>query len=72
MSLRRVSSKNLPIFLFLSDLSLHLRLQELITKERDNFSKILISIVFYYSGTTSPRAFGVSGVEMKIFERTKK
>ena len=47
-------------------------LQELITKEQDNFSKILISIVLYQPWATSPRAFGVRGVEMKIFERIKK
>ena len=46
---------------------LMLRFQELITKERDKFSKILISIAFYKSWTTSPRALGVRVLGMKIF-----
>ena len=62
---KRVSLKKLPMFLLLSDLS------ELVTKDRDNVSKILINKAWYLSWTTSLRALGLEGVEMKIFERVK-
>ena len=43
-------SKNLPVLLFASDLSLlNVKIQELITKELDNFTKVPISIIVYSS-----------------------
>ena len=41
------------------------------TKERDNFTKILISIVFYQSRNNSLLILGVRGVKMKSLERPK-
>ena len=43
---KSIYKKNLPVFLFLFDLSLFkLNIQELITKELNNVMKIIISIV---------------------------
>ena len=45
------------------------KFQELITKELHNFTKILISLVFDYSWTTSLWTMGVRGVEMKMLKK---
>ena len=70
---KSVSKKNYQYsFSYQTNHYLLQRLQELITKEPDNFSKILISIVFYWSWTTRARALGMRRVVIKIFEKDQK
>ena len=70
---KSISKKIYQYFFFYPiDHSLLQRFQDLVTKEQDNVSHILISITFHQSRTTSCRVLGVRGVEMKILERVKK